>query len=87
MKGLLQKYWISLYWQVNDSMRFAIQIGASFIVVTIFVGFIWFAKIANLPTWVIGVSLFVLFGLFTVLMTFLSLALQPKKQEDEHEED
>ncbi len=87
MKGLLQKYWISLYWQVNDSMRFAIQIGASLIVVTIFVGFIWFAKIANWPTWVIGVSLFVLFVLFTVLMTFLSLALQPKKQEDEHEED
>lgn len=68
-------------------MRFVIQIGASLIVILIFVCFVWFAKVANWPTWLTYGALFVLFILATGLITALSLALQNKKREDEDEKD
>lgn len=68
-------------------MRFVIQIGASVIVIFIFVSFVWFAKITNWPTWLTYGALFILFILATGLITALSLALQNKKREDEDEED
>lgn len=66
-------------------MRVVIQIGASIIVVAVFVGFTWSANFFNWPTWLIFSLLLILFILATGLMTRLSLALQKKKQEDNDE--
>ncbi|KAA8432829.1 hypothetical protein [Weissella sagaensis] len=66
-------------------MRVVIQIGASVIVMAVFVGFTWIANFFDWPTWLIFSVLLILFILATGLMTRLSLALQKKKQEDKNE--
>ncbi|MGY4735807.1 hypothetical protein ACU6W1_07875 [Weissella cibaria] len=64
-------------------MGLAIQVGASAVAMVLFIGLAYVAKTFMWPLWLSIIVFILAFVAVTVLMTLLTMALRPKKEDDD----